>query len=262
MFGVVPKSMWQAINPANDRNLCTWAMRCLLVESDGKLLLVDTGAGNKQDAKFFGYYDIDPANNHLVESIRAAGYAETDVTDVLLTHLHFDHVGGAVSRVGDRMLPTFPNATYWSHSQHYDWATHPNPRERASFRGENFAPLEASGQLRFADRDGFSIPGITLQTVNGHTEQMILPTFQINGQTVVFAADLIPSAGHIPLPYVMAYDVRPLVTMEEKERLLLRAAAENWVLVFEHDPVIEAATVMLTDRGVRIRDKGQLADFL
>lgn len=262
MFGVVPKSMWQSINPADARNLCTWAMRCLLVETDGKLLLVDTGAGNKQDAKFFGYYDIDPANNYLTDAIQAAGYLETDITDVLLTHLHFDHVGGAVSRTGDHLIPTFANAAYWSHSQHWDWAADPNPRERASFRTENIGPLQESGQLRFADREPFPFPAITLPTVDGHTEKMMLPTFSINGRIVVFVADLIPSAGHIPVPYVMGYDMRPLVTMDEKERLLTRAAAENWILVFEHDPVTEAATVMLTDKGVRLREKGRLADFL
>lgn len=262
MFGVVPKSMWQSINPPDERNLCTWAMRCLLIETDGKLLLIDTGAGNKQDAKFFGYYDIDPANTNLVDAIRAAGYAETDITDVLLTHLHFDHVGGAVSRTGDQFTPTFPNAAYWSHSGHWDWAAHPNPRERASFRPENIRPLHESGQLRFTDKDSFPFPAIELQTVDGHTEKMMLPKCTINGQTFVFAADLIPSAGHIPIPYVMGYDMRPLVTMNEKEQLLARAAAENWVLVFEHDPVIEAGTVMMTDKGVRLRDSGRLADFL
>ncbi len=262
MFGVVPKSMWQSINPPDERNLCNWAMRCLLIENDGRLLLIDTGAGNKQDAKFFGYYDIDPANNNLVQSIRAAGYSESDITDVLLTHLHFDHVGGAVQRAGNGLAPTFPNATYWSHSQHWDWATHPNPRERASFRAENILPLQESGQLRFADQAAFPFHDIALQTVDGHTEKMMLPIITINGQTLVFVADLIPSAGHIPLPYVMGYDMRPLVTMAEKERLLTQAAAENWVLVFEHDPSIEAGTVMMTDKGVRLRDAGRLADFL
>lgn len=262
MFGVVPKSMWQSINPPDERNLCTWAMRCLLIETDGRLLLIDTGAGNKQDAKFFGYYDIDPANTNLVDAIRAAGYAETDVTDVLLTHLHFDHVGGAVSQTGDRLMPTFPNAAYWSHSGHWDWAAHPNPRERASFRTENILPLHESGQLRFADQTPFPFPAIELQTVDGHTEKMMLPKLTINGQTFVFTADLIPSAGHIPIPYVMGYDMRPLVTMNEKERLLTQAAAENWVLVFEHDPGIEAGTVLMTDKGVRLWDSGRLADFL
>ncbi len=262
MFGVVPKSIWQSLNPADDRNLCTWAMRCLLVETDGKVLLVDTGAGNKQDAKFFGYYDIDPDNTGLTDAIRTAGYSENDVTDVLLTHLHFDHVGGAVSRVGDALRPTFAQATYWSNSQHWAWATNPNPRERASFRAENMLPLSESGQLRYLDQGNMPVEKLTVQTVDGHTEKMMLPIFTVNGRTVAFMADLIPSAAHVPVPYVMGFDMRPLTTMDEKTRLLTQAAAEDWILVFQHDPVTEAATVEMTDKGIRVREKGRLADFL
>ncbi len=262
MFGVVPKSMWQSINPADERNLCTWAMRCLLIESGGKLMIVDTGAGNKQDAKFFGYYDIDPENNNLIDAIRAAGYSENDITDVLLTHLHFDHVGGAVSRAGESLRPTFPKATYWTHSQHWDWATHPNPRERASFRSENILPLQESGQLQYLDQAEMPFRELTIQTVDGHTEKMMLPIITLQGRTIAFVSDLIPSAGHIPVPYVMGYDMRPLTTMDEKIQLLARAAAENWILAFQHDPIIEAATVQMTDKGVRVREKGRLVDLL
>ena len=262
MFGVVPKSIWQSLNPADDRNLCTWAMRCLLVETGNKLMLVDTGAGNKQDAKFFGYYDIDPDNTGLTDAIRSAGYSENDVTDVLLTHLHFDHVGGAVSRTGDALQPTFAQATYWSNSRHWAWAANPNPRERASFRSENMLPLSESGQLRYLDQVDMPFGQVTVRTVDGHTEKMMLPAFTIKGRTVAFMADLIPSAAHIPVPYVMGFDMRPLTTMDEKTRLLTQAAAENWILVFQHDPVTEAATVERTDKGIRIREKGRLADFL
>lgn len=261
MFGVVPKSIWNKLNPADERNLCTWAMRCLLVEDGNRLLLVDTGLGDKQDAKFFGYYE--PTRDQtLIESIRSAGYAETDITDVLLTHMHFDHVGGAARRDGERIVPTFINATYWVHKAHYEWAIEPNPRERASFLKENILPLQESGQLQFLNQGGFALDGIALEYVDGHTEKMTLPILKVNGRTVLYCADLIPSAGHVPLPYVMAYDVRPLLTMDEKARLLAMAAQENWVLVFEHDPVTEAATVEATERGIKIKERGRLADFI
>ncbi|GAB3342628.1 MBL fold metallo-hydrolase [Larkinella ripae] len=261
MFGVVPKSLWSRQNPADDRNLCTWAMRCLLIEDKNRLLLVDTGMGTKQDERFFSFYDPH-GDASLLKSIRQAGYSEKDITDVLLTHLHFDHVGGAVRREAERLVPTFPAAIYWSHSAHWQWAIHPNAREKASFLNENIEPLQQSGQLRFLDQQPFPFPEIELLQVDGHTEKMTLPVFRSNGRTVAFVADLIPSAGHIALPWIMSYDVRPLLTMEEKAHLLQQAAAENWILVFEHDPVVEAATVEMTEKGVRIRDKGPLASFL
>ena len=262
MHGVVPKSMWQKVNPADDNNMCTWAMRCLLAEADNRLMLVDTGLGDKQDAKFFSYYEPQ-RDDTLIGSIQAAGYSEADVTDVLLTHMHFDHVGGAARRDGGgQIVPTFPNATYWVHAAHYQWALQPNPRERASFLKENILPLQESGQLRFIDQGGFEFGQTGLQFVDGHTEKMTLPVFHVNGRTVLYCADLIPSAGHVPLPYVMAYDVRPLLTMDEKANVLAQAAAENWILVFEHDPVTEAATVEQTERGIKIKDKGRLVDLL
>ena len=266
MFGVVPKPLWSKLNPADEQNRCTWAMRCLLFEPDNstanrRLLLVDTGIGDKQDAKFFGHYAPDRTYS-LLGSIQAAGYAESDVTDVLLTHLHFDHVGGAVKRDGDRLIPVFPNATYWTHSAHWDWAVQPNPREKASFLSENILPLQQSGQLKFLNQQSFPFETIALVYVDGHTEKMTLPIFHVNGRLVAYVADLIPSSAHVPLPYVMSYDVRPLLTMDEKAQLLKRAADEDWLLVFEHDPVVEAATVEHTDKGVRIKEKGRLADFL
>ncbi|GAB3893853.1 MBL fold metallo-hydrolase [Larkinella knui] len=261
MFGVVPKTLWSKQNPADERNLCTWAMRCLLVEEGNQLLLVDTGLGDKQDARFFSHYEPH-GDASLVTSIQQAGYSENDITDVLLTHLHFDHVGGAVCRASERFVPTFASATYWSHSEHWQWATNPNPREKASFLKENIEPLQQSGQLQFLDKTDFPFPGIELLQVDGHTEKMTLPILRVGDRTVAYVADLIPSSAHIPLPWIMSYDVRPLLTMEEKTRVLQQAAVENWILVFEHDPVVEAATVEMTEKGIRIRDKGPLAALL
>lgn len=261
MFGVVPKPLWNKLNPADEQNRCTWAMRCLLYEQGNRLLLVDTGIGDKQDAKFFGHYDLH-GEATLLSSIRKAGYWETDVTDVLVTHLHFDHVGGAVQRKGEQLIPVFQNAAYWSHPAHWNWAISPNPREKASFLRENILPLQESGQLTFLTEKPFPFTDIDFRYVDGHTEKMALPLFRVEDRTVAFMADLIPSSAHVPLPYVMSYDVRPLLTMEEKTALLQQAAHENWILVFEHDPVVEAATVEMTDKGVRVKEKGSLAEFL
>jgi len=269
MFGVVPKTLWQRTNPADDRNLCDWALRNLLIETtdaSGKprLVLVDTGVGDKQDAKFFGFYDL-PNGKTLVQAVEQAGYALSDVTDVLVTHLHFDHAGGAV-RWADtgrtRLEPTFPRATYWSHSGQWQWAMQPNPRERATYLQENIMPLHESGQLRFSDQSELGIPGIELLYVDGHTEKMLMPRLETAGKTLLFCADLIPSTSHVPVPYVMGYDVRPLLTMDEKTTCLERAVDEDWLLVFDHDPYCEAATVERTEKGIRVKDKGRLADWL
>lgn len=261
MFGVVPKPLWSKLNAPDEQNRCIWAMRCLLFEQGDQLLLVDTGIGNKQDAKFFGHYDLH-GDASLLDSIHKAGYSETDITDVLLTHLHFDHVGGAVQRNSDRLIPVFPNAAYWTHPDHWNWATKPNPREKASFLAENILPLQESGQLNFLTQNSFPFANIDFLYVDGHTEKMALPLFQINGRTIAYMADLIPSSAHVPLPYVMSYDVRPLLTMDEKSRVLQQAATQNWILIFEHDPATEAATVEMTEQGIRIKDKGKLAELL
>jgi glyoxylase-like metal-dependent hydrolase (beta-lactamase superfamily II) len=269
MFGVVPKSIWQKQSPADERNLCDWALRCLLVEQGNRLMIVDTGVGDKQDAKFFGYYDL-PNGKTLSGAVEQAGYSVNDITDVLLTHLHFDHAGGAVRyRDASRttLEATFPQATYWSHSGQWDWAVNPNPRERATYLIENFMPLQANGQLQFLDRDGLNMPGVDFIYLDGHTEKMTLPVFQLGAdtnkpRTVAFCADLIPSAAHIPIPYVMGYDVRPLLTMDEKTSFLNRALDENWLLVFDHDPTCEAATLERTEKGIRVKDKGTLAELL
>jgi glyoxylase-like metal-dependent hydrolase (beta-lactamase superfamily II) len=261
MFGVVPKSIWQQLNPADENNLCTWAMRCLLVEEGKRLMLVDTGIGNKQDAKFFSYY-YPHGEASLMGSIQKAGFTVDQVTDVILTHLHFDHVGGAVERRGEKLWPAFPNARYWTNAKHWLWAMQPNPREKASFLSENLLPLKESGQLNFLD-SATSSPFECLDFifVNGHTEAMMLPRIKIGGKTLVYMADLIPSSAHIPVPYLMGYDVRPLLTMEEKGHYLKQAVDQEWILMFEHDPLTECATVKMTDKGVRLEAKGRLADW-
>ncbi|MGI4835125.1 MAG: MBL fold metallo-hydrolase [Janthinobacterium lividum] len=265
MFGVVPRSMWQRLNPPDANNMCTWAMRCLLVEDGPRLLLIDDGIGDKQDEKFRGHFYLH-GNASLEGSLRQLGYTSADVTDVLLTHLHFDHCGGSVvRRAGGQLETAFPGATYWSNQAHWDWATHPNPREKASFLRENILPIQESGQLRFID-PALGVPAELPQLrdivfADGHTEKMMVPVLQYRGRTLAYMADLLPSAGHIPLPYVMSYDVRPLLTMTEKEVLLQRAAQENWVLLLEHDPIHEACTVQLTDKGVRLADTLKISDL-
>ncbi|MCF0074641.1 MBL fold metallo-hydrolase [Dyadobacter sp. CY261] len=263
MFGVVPKVLWNKQNPADEKNLCSWAMRCLLIEDNEKLILVDTGMGNKQDDKFFGHYDLH-GDATLLSSIEAKGFSANDITDVLLTHLHFDHVGGAVqfSRDGSRLNPTFPNAVYWSNEAHWQWATHPNPREKASFLRENILPLQESGQLQFVENGQSPFLGISLIHVDGHTEQMMLPVIQYKNQKIIYCADLVPSSYHVPIPWVMSYDMRPLQTMEEKQRMLEQAVTEQCILFFEHDPVYEAALVEQTEKGIRVKERGTLKGFL
>ena len=263
MFGVVPKTLWNKHNPADEKNLCSWAMRCLLIEDGDKLILVDTGMGNKQDDKFFGHYDLH-GEATLHSSIAEKGFSPADITDVFLTHLHFDHVGGAAqfSRDGSRLEPTFANATYWSNEAHWQWATHPNPRERASFLKENILPLQESGQLRFIENGQSPFAGISVIHVDGHTEQMMLPVIQYKSQKIIYCADLFPSSHHVPIPWIMSYDMRPLQTMEEKQRVLKQAVDEQCILLFEHDPVYEAALVEQTEKGVRVRERGALSDLI
>lgn len=261
MFGVVPKSLWNKHNPADEKNLCTWAMRCLLVEDGDRLILIDTGLGDKQDARFFGHYDLH-GDDTLLGSIRRAGFAPDDITDVVLTHLHFDHVGGAVINSSQGPRLTFPNATYWSNAAHWQWAMEPNPRERASFLKENLLPIQESGQLQFLQMGQSPFDSMDFIHVDGHTEQMMLPLIRYKESTLLYAADLLPSSAHVPLPWVMAYDVRPLLTMQEKEAVLQRAVAEKYTLIFEHDPVYEAGVVEMTEKGIRIRERGPLSEFL
>ena len=265
MFGVVPRSMWQKLNPPDANNMCTWAMRCLLIEDGGRLLLIDNGIGEKQDEKFRGHFYLH-GDDTLEKSLRELGFTSADITDVFLTHLHFDHCGGSVVRRPDGVLQlAFPNATYWSNEAHWNWAMEPNPREKASFLTENILPIQESGHLKFIDLQA-GVPDALPQfseiiRADGHTEKMMVPLMEYKGRKLAFMADLLPSAGHVPLPYVMSYDVRPLITMTEKEAVLRRAAEENWVLLLEHDPTNEACTVQMTDRGVRLGETLRLADL-
>jgi glyoxylase-like metal-dependent hydrolase (beta-lactamase superfamily II) len=253
MFGVVPKSLWSRTNPADENNLCSWAMRSLLAVDGDRIVLIDNGIGDKQDAKFFSHYFLHGTDS-LKGSLHQLGVNFHQITDNFLTHLHFDHCGGGVSYGSHGQYEmTFPRATYWSNSDHWEWATVPNPREKASFLTENILPMQELGQLQFLDLGQKSLfPGFGFITVDGHTDKQMLPKIQYKGKTVVFVADLLPSAGHIPLAYVMGYDTRPLITMSEKQVFLEEAAREGYILFLEHDPVNECCTVKMTDRGVRL----------
>jgi glyoxylase-like metal-dependent hydrolase (beta-lactamase superfamily II) len=263
MHGVVPKSMWQKANPADSNNMCTWALRCLLVEHGNYKILIDTGIGNKQDEKFLSFYYLH-GDDSLEKNLEKHGYSFDDITDVFLTHLHFDHSGGAVKKSGDELIPAFPKAFYWSNEKHWQSATEPNDREKASFLKENFVPLsEKEGTLRFVDlADGAEwVQDIQVRIVNGHTDFMMLPQINYHGTTVLYCADLIPSAAHVSIPWVMAYDMRPLETLKEKKKILQEAARNNWVLFFEHDPKIECATVEEVDGRIRIKETFALKDL-
>ena len=266
MFGVVPKSLWQKTNPADDNNMCSWALRCLLIEDGPRLILIDCGIGDKQSEKFFSHYFLHGEAN-LFSSLNHLGFHPDDITDVVLTHLHFDHCGGAIAwnDAKNGYRPVFKNATYWSNEQHWAWATQPNPREKASFLSENILPIQESGQLKFIERTGdFTknvFPGIDMLFVDGHTESMMIPHLHYNGRTVVFMADLLPSVGHIPLPYVMGYDTRPLQTLVEKERFLQHAVEHQYVLLLEHDSVNQCCTLTQTDRGVRLQETFNLDEL-
>lgn len=265
MFGVVPKTIWSRTNAADENNMCTWAMRCLLIEDGDKLILIDTGMGNKQDEKFFSHYHIH-GNYSLQSSVNKAGFSASDVTDVFLTHLHFDHCGGAVRwKDGDKNLAetVFPNATYWTNDNHWLWATKPNAREKASFLNENLWPMKESGQLKYTNPSLPSpFPQFDILYVDGHTDKMMIPLIRYKGKTVVFAADLLPSTGHIPLPYVMGYDTRPLLTLEEKEIFLNKAVADDYIIFFEHDAVNECCTLKMTEKGPRLDNTFLLSEIV
>ena len=261
MFGVVPKSIWQKTNPADENNMCTWAMRCLLVEEGDRLVLIDTGIGNKQDEKFLRHYYLH-GDDTLEKSLDAKGFSADDITDVFLTHLHFDHVGGAIIREDEKLLPAFKNAAYWSSEDHWNWAVNPNPREKASFLKENILPIQESGQLNFVDLDKNQfMPGFEWNFAFGHTEAMMIPKLKYKDRTVIYAADLLPSTGHIPLPYVMSYDMFPLQTLIEKKEFLEEAAANDYVIYLEHDPVNECCTVEQTEKGIKLKNIFKLSDL-
>ena len=261
MFGVVPKSIWNKINPADENNMCSWALRCLLIQDGDRLTLIDTGMGNKQDAKFFGHYYLHGTDT-LEKSLAMHGFTKADITDVILTHLHFDHCGGAIEKQGDNFEPTFKNATYWSNERHWAWATNPNDREKASFLKENILPIQASGQLKFIETHPADFPpGIAIRQAFGHTEAMMLPQVVYKGRTILYMADLLPSAGHIPLPYVMGYDMFPATTLAEKSNFLTEALQNDYVLFFEHDATIECCTLQQTEKGIRKKDSFLLSEL-
>ncbi|MGW1454331.1 MBL fold metallo-hydrolase [Salegentibacter agarivorans] len=259
MFGVVPKSLWSRTNPADSNNMIDMAARCLLIEDGDKLSLIDTGMGDKQSDKFFGFYY--PWGEHsLDKSLKQYGFHRDDITDVFLTHLHFDHVGGAIKWNKNKTgyEPAFKNAKFWSNKDHWKWATEPNAREKASFLPENIFPMEESGQLHFLDRkenksfiqsQEFDF-GVLF--VDGHTDKQMIPHIQYKDKTLVFMADLLPTAGHIPLPYVMGFDTRPLLTLTEKEKFLKQAADKGYYLFLEHDAHNEIITLKNTEKGVRL----------
>ena len=269
MFGVVPKTIWNKINPADENNLCSWALRCLLIEDGNRLILVDNGNGDKQDAKFFSHYHLH-GDDTLDKSLAKYGFGKDDITDVFLTHLHFDHCGGSIIRNGDKLIPAFKNATYWSNKEHWDWAVDPNEREKASFLKENILPIEESGQLKFVEVSesieeklgeiSFT-EKISIRFVSGHTKKMMLPQIKYKEKTIVFMADLLPSQGHIPIPYVMAYDMFPLTTLNEKKSFLKEAVENDYTLFFEHDPVHECCTLQQTEKGIRPKDFFKLEEI-
>lgn len=260
MFGVVPKTIWSKTNPADNNNLIDIAARCLLIEDENRLILIDTGMGNKQSEKFFGYYSL-WGSHSLDKSLAKYGFHRDDITDVFMTHLHFDHCGGSVQWNSDKTgyEPAFKNAKYWTNEKHWEWATKPNAREKASFLAENILPMQESGQLNFIKRPnedfGFSEEmGFEIFYVDGHTEKQMIPHLKYHDKTIVFCADLLATAGHIPLPYVMGYDTRPLLTMPEKSKFLTAAADHNYYLFLEHDAHNQIITVEHTEKGVRLKD--------
>jgi glyoxylase-like metal-dependent hydrolase (beta-lactamase superfamily II) len=266
MFGVVPKSIWQKTNPADENNMCSWAMRCMLIEDGDRLMLVDAGIGDKQSEKFFSHYYM-YGDDSLHGNLKKLGFTTDDITDVFLTHLHFDHCGGAIQRTkdGEHFEPVFKNANFWSNDRHWTWATEPNPREKASFLTENILPIHESGQLKMIERKADLTENVFTNMdvlfVDGHTDSMMIPHIRYKGKTIAFMADLLPSVGHIPLAYVMGYDTRPLLTLTEKEKFLRRAVEEEFILFLEHDSVNECCTLQMTEKGVRLKDTFSFNEF-
>ncbi len=260
MFGVVPKSLWQRTNPADSNNMIDIAARCLLIEDGNRLILIDTGMGDKQSDKFFGYYYL-WGDDTIDKSLNRYGFHRDDITDVFMTHLHFDHCGGSIQWNKDKTgyEPAFKNAKFWSNADHWQWATKPNNREKASFLKENILPMEESGQLHFTSLPELDLLknselGFDIFFANGHTDKQMIPMINHNGKTICFMADLLPTAGHLPIPFVMGYDTRPLLTLGEKEKFLKMAADNNYYLFLEHDAHNEIITVKNTEKGVRLNE--------
>jgi glyoxylase-like metal-dependent hydrolase (beta-lactamase superfamily II) len=262
MFGVVPKSIWQKTNPADSNNMIEMGMRSLLIEDGNKLILIDTGMGNKQSDKFFGYY-YQFGDFSLDTALASHGFHRDDITDVFLTHLHFDHCGGSIqwNKNQTGYEPAFKNAKFWSNQEHWNWAIHPNLREKASFLKENILPIQESGQLNFISGNPIQQVGFDVLKMDGHTEKQMLPKIFYQGKTIIFMADLLPTTGHIPVPYVMGYDTRPLLTIKEKEDFLNEAADNEYFLFLEHDAYSETCTVQHTNKGVRLKETHKFKDI-
>jgi len=266
MFGVVPKTMWSKTNPADDNNMCNWSMRCLLIEDGNRLMLIDAGIGDKQSEKFFSHYYLHGTDS-LSGNLNKLGFSKDDITDVFLTHLHFDHCGGAIQWNKDHtgFEPVFKNAQFWSTENHWKWATEPNAREKASFLTENIQPIHESGQLKFIERTGNfttnAFSDMDVLFVDGHTDSMMIPHIRYQGKTIVFMADLLPSVGHIPLPYVMGYDTRPLITLDEKAKFLNTACDNEFILFLEHDSVNECCTLERTEKGIRLKETMKFSEI-
>ena len=262
MFGVVPKVLWSRVYPADENNLANWAMRCLLVVDGDRKILIDNGIGNKQDEKWLSHYYLN-GDDTLEKSLAQAGFSKNDITDVIITHMHFDHCGGSVEgnkESGFRLA--FPNAIYWTSEQQYNWATNPNRREKASYLKENILPINESGQLKLISEEGEHIPNITFKLYNGHTDGQVIPHIKTGNKTVVFMADLMPSSAHVPMPWIMAYDTRPLQTLKDRERFYAEALENDYILFFEHDLYHEAGTLKETPKGAGIDKTGKLSEFL
>jgi len=268
MFGVVPKAIWNKLCPSDSQNHINMAMRSLLIEDGNRLILIDTGIGNKQEAKFFSHYDLH-GDDSLDQSLAKYGFQRDDITDVILTHLHFDHCGGAIQREGDLLVPAFKKAVYWSNETHWNWAVKPNAREKASFLKENILPIQESGQLKFITNQNVGsigqttsfAEGIDIHFAEGHTASMMMPRIKYKEKTIIFTADLIPMMAHIPLPYIMAYDMFPLTTLQEKQSFLEEAMKDDAILFFEHDPEIECCSLEQTEKGIRYKERFTLAEL-
>ena len=276
MFGAVPKTIWNKLNPSDENNLCDWALRSMLIEDGNRLILVDNGIGDKQSTKFLSYYYLH-GDDSLNSSLAKHGFNRDDITDVLLTHLHFDHCGGSIIRKGEDLVPAFKNATYWSNERHWKWATEPNEREKPSFLKENILPIRESGQLKMVDGSSpeendkkmpavirhvsTTIPHLSLRFVYGHTDAMMLPQIIYKENTIVFVSDLFPSTAHIPVSYIASYDVFPLTALNEKKLFLNEAIDKDYILFFQHDPVIECCNLKLTEKGIRMKDSFSLKDI-
>ncbi len=263
MFGVVPKVLWQKLYPADENNLCNWAMRCLLIVDGDRKILIDNGVGNKQDEKWLSHYYLN-GDASLENSLAEAGYKPGDITDMVITHMHFDHCGGSVKWNHDRSgyELAFPNATYWTSRRQFEWATQPNRREEASFLKENILPIHESGRLKLIETEGEYIPNLRFKLFDGHTEGQLIPYINYNGRTIAYMADLLPSTAHIPMPWIMAYDTKPLDTLKDKERFYADALAGDFILFLEHDLYNEACTLQQTPKGVRLKQSGKLAEFI